>query len=98
MGAPRSTSIRDRHRNVIARGRPPCGICGQPIDYSLRYPDPGSFEVDHIIPLGPKPSRERIARLDVLANKQAAHRRCNRDKSDRLDGGSVLKRSGALAI
>jgi hypothetical protein len=39
-----------------------------------------SFEVDHIIPLGQSPTPERIAELDVLANKQAAHRKCNREK------------------
>lgn len=87
---PRSTSIRDRHRNVIARGHPPCGICGQPIDYSLPYPDPAAFVVDHVIPL-------RRGGPDAMPNKQAAHARCNRLKSDRVDGGAILKRSGALA-
>lgn len=75
----RSTAAtRTRHRRAIARGRPPCGICGDPIDYSLRSPDPMSFEVDHIVPIakgGP----------DELDNKQAAHRRCNQAKSDRHD-------------
>ena len=40
--------------------------------------------VDHIEPLGPSPSPERVAALDVLSNKQAAHNKCNRDKWDRL--------------
>ena len=86
----RSTTIRDRHRNIIRRGNPPCAICGQPIDYGLRYPHPRSYVVDHIVPLdhdGP----------DTIANKQPAHRDCNRAKGARLDGGPVLRRSGALA-
>jgi hypothetical protein len=89
MGTP-NTALRDRHRAVIARGHPPCALCGQPIDYALPWPDPGCYVVDHIIPTakgGP----------DTLTNKQPAHRACNRAKADRLDGGPVLRRSGALA-
>jgi 5-methylcytosine-specific restriction endonuclease McrA len=44
-----------------------------PIDYSVRSPDLMSYEVDHIIALdngGP----------DILENKQASHRTCNRAK------------------
>ena len=77
MSTGRSTTVRDRHRKTIARDQPPCGICGQPIDYDLPHTDPQSFVVDHIIPRaksGP----------DTLANKQAAHRTCNRTKSDKL--------------
>lgn len=80
MSTGRSTTTRDRHRSVIRRTQPPCGICEQPIDYTLRSPDPMSFEVDHIIPLGPSPTPEQRAALDVLSNKQASHRKCNRDK------------------
>jgi len=88
----RSTTVRDRDRRAIARTKAPCGIyllhgpgddeCS--IDYSLKSPDPMSFEVDHIIPFGPNPTPERIAELDVLSNKQASHRKCNREKWDRL--------------
>lgn len=75
--APRNTTTRDRDRAVIKRAKPPCGICGQPIDYALAHPDPLSFVVDHIIPLAK-------GGLDVLENKQAAHRTCNRTKGDKL--------------
>jgi 5-methylcytosine-specific restriction endonuclease McrA len=83
----RNTTIRDHHRNRIKRGHPPCGICGQPIDYALPYLHPGSYVVDHIIPT-------RITGLagDVLANKQAAHRACNRAKSDKV-GEPIAPRS-----
>lgn len=74
--AARSTTIRDRHRRAIARTKPPCGICGGDIDYSLPYLDPMSFEVDHIIALA-------NGGADDLANKQASHRKCNRAKWDR---------------
>lgn len=63
----RNTTIRDRHRATIARAEPPCWLCGQPIDYTLRYPDAGAFVVDHVIPI------ERGGE-DALPNKRAAHR------------------------
>lgn len=82
----RNTTTRDQHRAAIRRTKPPCGICEQDIDYDLKWPDLQCFVVDHIIPLGPDPTPERIAELDVLANKQAAHNKCNRDKWDTLPG------------
>lgn len=85
----RSTAIRDRHRRAIARTRPPCALCGQPIDYDLPHLDPMAYVVDHVVPIAQ-------GGTDELANKQPAHRACNRAKADRLDGGSVLRRSGSL--
>ena len=87
--AGRNTSVRDRHRKTIAKSRPPCALCGEPIDYTLPYLDPGEFVVDHKTPLN-------RGGTDTLDNKQAAHRLCNRLKSDRVDGGPVLRRSGSL--
>ena len=109
MSTPRSTTIRYRHRATLARGKPPCGICGNPIDYTLTValgehgkrctgancpgcvPHPMSYVVDHITPLN------RGGSDDDISNKQAAHRLCNRAKSDRTDGGPVMRRSGSLA-
>lgn len=55
-----------------------CAICNQPIDMELKYPNPYSATVDHIIPLakGGHPSD--------ADNLQIAHMRCNRLKSDKL--------------
>lgn len=72
----RNTTTRDRDRAYIRRTRPPCGICQGEIDYSLHYTDPMSFVVDHIEPLARGGS-------DTRDNKQAAHRHCNRQKSDK---------------
>ena len=69
----RSTTVRDQHRAAIRRTKPPCGICEQPIDYTLRSPDPMSFEVDHVTAL-------HNGGTDTLDNKQASHRKCNREK------------------
>jgi 5-methylcytosine-specific restriction endonuclease McrA len=75
----RNTTVRDHHRRTIARNKPPCGICGGEIDYTLRYPDPMSYVVDHVLPV-------HHGGTDELANKQAAHNTCNRLKWDRVDG------------
>ncbi|ASN71994.1 hypothetical protein 7S2_1 [uncultured Caudovirales phage] len=73
----RNTTTRDRHRKYIARTKPPCGICGQDIDYGLPYLDPMSYVVDHTIPLA-------RGGTDDVNNKQAAHRDCNQLKAANL--------------
>lgn len=50
----------------------PCWLCGQDINYQLRFPHPGSFSVDHVIPVNERP--ELI--LDV-SNWAASHFSCN---------------------
>ena len=48
-----------------------CGICGQPVDKTLKTPHPGSPEVDEIIPVSKGGSPyER-------ANCRLTHRLCN---------------------
>lgn len=86
--AARDTTIRDRHRQALRAKRLPCALCGEPIDYDLKWPDPDSFVVDHIQPI-------RHGGADVIGNKQPAHARCNRAKWDSLDS-PVLKVSGVL--
>lgn len=84
--SPRHTTTRDAHRRTIARNKPPCGICGGDIDYTLRYPHPDCYVVDHIHPRakgGP----------DAIDNKQAAHNRCNRLKSDTTAGDRTAPRT-----
>lgn len=84
----RNTTTRTHHRAALSRTQPPCAICGEPIDYTLRYPDPRAYVVDHIIPLN-------RGGTDTLHNKQPAHNACNREKSDKLVPKTV-KRSGSL--
>ncbi|GAA1148520.1 hypothetical protein GCM10009651_36470 [Microbacterium natoriense] len=62
----RSDSLRKKHRAIIAKAKPACHICGKPIDYTLKYPDPGCFVVDHVIAIANGGS-------DALSNKKAAH-------------------------
>lgn len=82
MSTGRNTTTRDQHRAAIRRTKPPCGICQQDIDYALPHTDPMSYVVDHIHPLNK-------GGTDDLTNKQAAHRVCNRLKSDSLPGDNA---------
>lgn len=67
-----------RWRNLVANQRIkglPCYIDGQPIDYSLQWPHPDSFSVDHI--------KSWIAHPELRedpANLATAHLRCNQAK------------------
>ena len=90
MAARRGTTVRDRHRKIISAGHPACGLCGKPIDYGLKYPDPGAFVVDHIVPIAAGGS-------DRLENKQAAHNACNASKSDHMFDARCLRVSGTIA-
>lgn len=68
----------ERNKKKIMATQTVCGICGKPVDKSLRYPHPLSPCIDHIIPVakGGHPSD--------LENLQLAHWTCNRQKSDKL--------------
>ena len=68
----------EKNRKIVLATQNVCGICGREIDPGYKFPHPLSKTVDHIIPVakGGHPSE--------LLNLQAAHRWCNRWKSDRL--------------
>ena len=68
----------EKQRRKILLTQDICGICGKPVDKSLRYPHPMSPTIDHIIPInkGGHP-------IDIN-NLQLAHFCCNRQKSDKL--------------
>lgn len=68
----------EKNKKVILATQETCGICGHPVDKSLKVPDPMSPCVDHIMPVskGGHPSARE--------NLQLAHWSCNRQKSDKL--------------
>jgi len=68
----------DKNKRIILKTQNVCGICGQPVDKTLKAPDPMSPVIDHIIPInkGGHPS--------AIENLQLAHWTCNRQKSDKL--------------
>ena len=75
---PGTRALFEHNRKIILATQSVCAICGKPVDKSLKYPNPMSPTVDHIIPLS---KNGDPASLD---NLQLAHRYCNRMKSDKL--------------
>lgn len=57
-----------------ANGR--CGICKQHIDITLKYPDPQSFSIDHIIPVS-------LGGNHAVSNLQPAHLVCNSKRGNK---------------
>ena len=75
-GAHRQAYARNKKRILATQDI--CGICGTPVDKTLRHGDPMAPTIDHIIPIakGGHPSD--------IDNLQLAHWTCNRQKSDKL--------------
>lgn len=69
----RRKAIRDKR---LAAGEP-CGICGLPVDGSLKGPDPMSASLDHINPLaahgGHDDDNLQLTHLGCNARKGARH-------------------------
>ena len=76
-----------RQTFVESADRSCCGLCGREIDYGLRWPDPMSPTVDHIVPYSLGGSNE-------MDNLQWAHAFCNVSKGNRT---VVEDREGAIA-
>ena len=68
----------DRNKRKILASQSICGICGQIVDKSLKYPHPLAPCIDHIIPI------DRGGHPSDIENLQLAHWKCNRDKANKL--------------
>ena len=71
----------EKAKKIIYATQEVCGICGKPVDFRIKYPDPMSACIDHIIPV------DKGGHPSDLSNLQLAHWTCNRQKSDRLPPG-----------
>ena len=85
MGAQTRPDQNGKHRGAFEKNKKKiyathdiCGICGKPVDKSLRYPNPLAKCIDHIIPIA------RGGHPSDIENLQLAHWTCNRQKSDKL--------------
>lgn len=74
---PHRVAYEQNKRRILAT-RDICGICGRPVDKSLRFPHPLSPTIDHIIPV------DRGGHPSDIDNLQLAHFTCNRQKSNKL--------------
>ena len=68
----------DRNKKRIYARQNVCGICGQLVDFSRKFPDPLSPCIDHIIPI------DKGGHPSDIANLQLAHLCCNRQKSNKM--------------
>ena len=68
----------EKNRRRVFATQQFCAICGQPVDFSLKFPDPMSATIDHIIPVskGGHPSD--------INNMQLAHLACNNAKRNKM--------------
>lgn len=67
-----------RHVDVYERDGWVCGICTDPVDPALRYPDPMSASLDHVVPLS-------LGGSHTMDNVRLAHLRCNTVRQARID-------------
>lgn len=82
----------EKNRRKILLTQDVCGICGKPVDKNLRWPNPLSPTVDHIIPL------DKGGHPSSLENLQLAHFVCNRQKSDKVIDPTAGKNTKAEII
>lgn len=80
----------EANRKRIYATQTVCGICGKPVDFSIKWPDPMAPCIDHIIPVskGGHPSD--------ISNLQLAHACCNRAKSDKLFDVKEIKKENKI--
>ncbi|MFF4848781.1 HNH endonuclease [Streptomyces sp. NPDC001194] len=62
---------------LVKRDGSDCRLCDTAIDLGLKFPDPFSVSIDHVLPRAKGGS-------DAAVNLQLAHLRCNIVKRDRL--------------
>ncbi|MEZ0366797.1 HNH endonuclease [Mycobacterium sp. pUA109] len=77
-------------RKVYERDNWTCGVCGDPVDRALKYPDPMAASLDHIKPLS-------LGGPHLYSNVQCAHWQCNIEKSDRYEHGQAWTGPSAVA-
>ena len=75
-GPQRSTF--EKNKKKILMSQDVCGICGKQVNKRLKFPDPMSACIDHIIPI------DRGGDPSAIENLQLAHLCCNRQKSDKI--------------
>lgn len=73
-GAPEAEAF--DYREVYERDGWTCGICAEPVDADLAWPDPMSVSLDHIVPVS-------AGGAHAPENAQCSHLVCNVQKGAR---------------
>lgn len=76
-------------RDIFSRDGWRCGICGEPVDAAVRWPDVNTVCLSHIVPLSKGGQH-------VAANLQCAHWLCSSRRGDRMDADAsrIKERDG----
>lgn len=69
--------IYNHNKAILRKTATICALCGMPLDKSLKYPDPMSISIDHIIPVA-------CGGKSTLGNLQATHLICNKNKGKKI--------------
>ena len=74
-------------KKIVFASQSVCGICGRPVNFDKKFPDPWSATLDHIIPI------QKGGDPCALENLQLAHLQCNRLKSTKICEPMVKEKS-----
>lgn len=66
----------EHHRNRDGTIGEPCWLCGEPVDYRLKFPHPRSWSLDHAVPIKDSPALMLNPR-----NFRSSHFDCNNHRS-----------------
>lgn len=65
------------NKSILRKTSTVCALCGMPLDKTLKYPNPMSITIDHIIPVA-------LGGKSTIDNLQATHWICNRQKGTKI--------------
>ena len=82
----------ERNRKKILATQSICGICGKPVDKTLKAPHPYSATIDHIVPVS------LHGHPSAIENLQLAHFICNRLKSNKLPAPGTEKQAAETPV
>ena len=75
----------ERNKKIVFATQTHCAICGRPVDFDIKYPDPMAPTVDHVVPIS------RGGHPSALDNLQLAHFICNQQKGKAAGGPRAPK-------
>lgn len=83
--------IYKHNRAILRKTATVCALCGMPFDKSLKYPNPMSISIDHIIPVA-------LGGKSTIDNLQATHLICNKAKGKKVIIKPTQKAQGDMPI